>query len=131
MHAPERCLELDYPDVVAHPTLNRLVQVLDCKRYGRAPRSAEPLDIPARYVVVCVDGTTEWVPQNLLNEDEERTLVKNFEYRCPRSITQPCDSVPAYPAADRIDNEDVESDDEVNVSLAVTLAERYGPRRRH
>ena len=37
----------------------------------------------------------------------------------------------AYPAADRIDDEDVESDGEVNVPLAVALEERYGPRRRH
>ena len=131
LHAPERRLELDYPDVVAHPTLNRVVQVLDRKRYGRAPRSAEPLDIPAQYLVVRVDGTTEWVPHNRLNEDEERELVKKFEYRFPRSITQPCDSVSAYPAADRIDDEGVESDDEVNVPLAVALEERYGPRRRH
>ena len=49
MHAPERRLELDYPDVVLHPTLNRVVHVLDRKRYGRAPRSAGPLDIPAQY----------------------------------------------------------------------------------
>ena len=42
LHAPERRLELDYPDVVAHPTLNRVVQVMDRKRYGRAPRSAKP-----------------------------------------------------------------------------------------
>ena len=131
LHAPERRLELDYPDVVAHPILNRVVQVLDRKRYGRAPRSAEPLDIPAQYPVVRVDGTTEWVPHNRLNEGDERELVKKFEYRFPRSITQPCDSVSAYPAADRIDDEDVESDDEVNVPLAVALEERYGPRRRH
>ena len=79
LHAPERRLELDYPDAVAHPTLSRVVQVLDRKRYGRAPRSAEPLDIPAQYLVVRVDGTTEWVPHNHLNEDEERELVKKFE----------------------------------------------------
>ena len=34
LHALERRLELDYPDVVAHPILNRVVQVLDRKRYG-------------------------------------------------------------------------------------------------
>ena len=131
LHAPERCLELHYPDVVAHPTLNRVVQVLDCMRYGRAPRSAEPLDIPAQYLVIRVDGTKEWVPRNCLNEDEETELVKKFECRFPRPITKPCDSVSAYPAADRVDDEDVESDDEVNAPLAVALEERYGPRRRH
>ena len=130
-HAPESRFELDYPDVVAHPTLNRVVQVLDRKRYGRAARSAEPLDVSAQYLVVRLDGTTEWVLHNRLNEDEERELVQKFESRFPRSITRPCDSVSAYPAADRIDAEDVESDDEVNVLLAVALEERYVPRRRH
>ena len=72
-------MELDYPDVVAHPTLNRVVQVLDRKRYGHAPRSAEPLDIPAQYLVVRVHGNTEWVPHNCLDEDEERVLVKKFK----------------------------------------------------
>ena len=86
LHAPEHRLEMDYPDVVAHP---RVVQVLDRKRYGHAPRSAEPLDIPAQYLVIRVNGTTEWVPHNRLNEDEEKELVKKFEFRCPRSITQP------------------------------------------
>ena len=131
LHAPERRLELHYPDVVAHPTLNRVVQVLDRKRYGRAPRSAEPLDIPTQSLVVRVDDTTKWVPNNCLNEDEERDLVKKFEYRIPHSITQPCDSVSAYPAADRIDDEDVESEDEFSVPLSVALEERYGPWRRH
>ena len=131
LHAPERRLERDYPDVVAHPTLHRVVQVLDRKRYGCAPRSAKPLDIPAQSQVIRVDGTTEWLPHNRLNEDEERELVKKFECRFPRSITQPCDSVSAYPAAHRIDDEDVETDDEGNVALAVALKERYGPRRRH
>ena len=104
LHAPERRLELDYPDVVAHPSLNRVVNVLDRNRYGRASRSAKALDIPAQYLAVRVDGTTEWIPHKCLNEDEERELVKEFEYRFPRSITQPCDSVSAYPAADRIDD---------------------------
>ena len=40
LHAPECRVELDYPDFVAHPTLNRVIQVLDRKRYGRAPRNA-------------------------------------------------------------------------------------------
>ena len=128
LHAPERRIELEYPDVVAHPSLNRVIQVLDRKKFGRAPRGAEPLDIPARYLVVRVDGTTEWVPHNCLREDDERELVKKFEYRFPRSVALPCESVSAYPAADRIDDEDVESDDEVNVPLAVALEERFGPR---
>ena len=76
LHAPKRRLEVDFPDVVAHPTLNRVVQVLDRKRYGRAPRTAQPLEIPAQYLVVRVGGTTEWVPHNRLNHDEERELAK-------------------------------------------------------
>ena len=127
LHAPERRLELDYPDVVAHPTLNRVVQVLDRKRYGHAPGSAEPLDIPAQYLVVRVDGNTEWVSNNRLSVDEEGELVKKFEGRFPRSFSHPCDSVSVYPSADRIDDEDVQTDDEVNVPLAVALEERYGP----
>ena len=61
LHAECR-LELDYLDVFAHPTLNRVVQVMDRKRYGRAPRRVELLDIPYQCLVVRVDGTTEWVP---------------------------------------------------------------------
>ena len=96
----------------------------DRKRYGRVPHSAEPLDIPAQYLVVYVEGTTVWVPDKRINEEEERELVKKFAYRFPRSITQPCASASPYPAVDRIDDKDMESDDQVNVPLAVALTER-------
>ena len=58
LHARERRLELDHQDVVVHPTLNEVVYVQHRKRYGRASCSAEPLDIPAQYLVVHVDGTS-------------------------------------------------------------------------
>ena len=131
LHYPRRQLELEYPDVVAHPCLNRVVQVLDRRKHGPAPRNAEPLDIPAKYLVVRADGSTEWLPLSHLTEDEERLLIKKFEYRFPRSADLPCAPVSAYPPEDRIDDEDVESDDEINVELANSLEERFGPRRLH
>ena len=59
---------------VAHPTLNRGIRVPDrySKRFGRVPRNVVPLDIPARYLAVRADGTTEWLPHNYLREDDER-----------------------------------------------------------
>ena len=62
LHAFECCLELDYRDVVEHTTLNRVVQVLYRKRQGSAPCSAEPLDIPAQYLIERVNGATKWDP---------------------------------------------------------------------
>ena len=91
LHAPDRRIELDYPHVVAHPSLNRVVQVLDRKRFGRAPRTVEPLDIPARYLVVRVDGTTEWLPHKYLRDKYEGELVKKFEYRFSCSVALPCE----------------------------------------
>ena len=45
--------------------------------------------------------------------------MKKFEYRLPRSVTLPCESVSTYPAADHIDDEDVEFDDKFNVPLTL------------
>ena len=46
----DRKLELSDPPVQAHPALNRVVQVLDRKRYGRCPKGAHVLDNPAQYL---------------------------------------------------------------------------------
>jgi hypothetical protein len=44
-------LDPDFPAVQAHPALNPVVQVLDHKKYGRAPRRVDDLlDIPTQYL---------------------------------------------------------------------------------
>jgi hypothetical protein len=53
-------LDPDFPAAQAHPALNPVVQVLDRKKYGRAPRSCDDLlDIPAQYLVLRQDGSLE------------------------------------------------------------------------
>ena len=52
----DRVLDVEYPEVQGHPASNKIVQVLDRKRCGRAPANASPHDRPAAYFVVRVDG---------------------------------------------------------------------------
>jgi hypothetical protein len=86
-----RTLDTDFPPVQAHPVLNPVVQVLDRKKCGRAPKNCHILDIPAQYLCVRKDGSSEWVPGRLLSEPEDLKL-KEFEWRFPRSKKLPCDS---------------------------------------
>ena len=102
-----------------------MVQILDRKRHGRAPRSAQPLDIPAKYLVVRVDGTLEWVPLSQLHEDDDLALVKKFEWRFPRSVGRPCEPVMAYDISRYATEDPWESDDEVDLGLAEELNARF------
>ena len=123
--SPGRELTEDFPDVQPHPELNPVVQILDRKRHGRAPRSAQPLDIPAKYLVVRVDGTLEWVPLSHLHEDDDLALVKKFEWRFPRSVERPCEPVSAYDISRYATEDPWESDDEVDLGLAEELNARF------
>ena len=40
-----------------------------------------------------MDGSTEWTPLHRIIEEEERLLVKKFEWRFPRSDSRPCEPV--------------------------------------
>ena len=62
---------------------------------------------------------------NHVREGDER---EKFRYRFPRSVALTCKSASACPAADHIDDEDVEAHDDVNVPLPVALEECFGPR---
>ena len=91
----ERTLETEYPEVQGHPALNKIMEVLDRKRFGRAPANAAPHDRPATYFVVRMDGSTEWIPLHHIIDEEERLLVKKFEWRFSRSESRPCEPVSA------------------------------------
>ena len=55
----DRSLDVTYPAVAPHHALNPVVQILDRKKYGRAPRFVDSyLDIPCQYLVV---DSTRWV----------------------------------------------------------------------
>ena len=106
-----------------------IVQVLDRKRCGRAPANASPHDRPAAYFVVRVDSSSEWIPLHRIIDEDEKLLVKEFEWRFPRSEALPCKLVSAYPTdryATPDDREDEESDDEVDLVLARELDEKFG-----
>lgn len=121
-----RILSAELPPVVAHPALNKIVQVLDRKKHGRAPKGCHVLDIPAKYLCVRKDGTTEWVPGRELPEPEDRRLLKEFEWRFPRSEQLPCESVKYYSVEKYAKEDSWVSDDELDLGLAEDLAARYG-----
>jgi hypothetical protein len=113
-------LDPEFPAVQAHPALNPVVQILDRKKYGRAPRSCDDLlDIPAQYLVLRQDGSLEWSPQSAL---QEKHLIWAFELRFPPDATRPCSSVSAYPVDTY--SADWESDDEVDLTLRNRLRAR-------
>jgi hypothetical protein len=101
-------------------------QVLDRKKYGRCPRNIHVLDIPAQYLCVRTDGTTEWVPGRSLTEPEDLKLLREFEWRFPRSAKLPCDSVSEYPIEKYSDEKAWVSEDELDLGLADELDQRYG-----
>jgi hypothetical protein len=121
-----RTLSPELPPVHAHPALNKVVQVLDRRKHGRAPKNCHVLDIPAKYLCVRKDGTTEWVPGRSLSEPEDRRLLREFEWRFPRSIELPCESVKSYPLEKYADEAGWVSEDELDIGLAQDLNERYG-----
>ena len=111
------------PSVEAHPSLNPVLQLLDRKRFDRAPKRLQDyLDIPAQYFALYANGDTEWVRATALQQDHERELVHTFEHRYKRSEALPCNSVKEYgPGAG---DEDWESDDEVHLDLQARLRAR-------
>jgi hypothetical protein len=112
-----------FPAVRAHPSLNPVVQILDRKRYGRAPRDvADYLDIPTQYLVLLRNGDTEWRPRVALEDPRERRLVARFELRFPRDASRPCCSVSSYDVS-KVDD-DWESEDEVDIGLGTRLGRR-------
>jgi hypothetical protein len=121
-----RILSDDLPPVKAHPALNKVVQVLDRKRCKRAPKNCHLLDIPAQYLCVRSDGTTEWFPGRLLTEPEDAKLLRDFEWRFPRSNDLPCNPVSAYPVEKYSDEAAWISDDELDLGLAEDLKLRFG-----
>jgi hypothetical protein len=52
----DRDLDLSDPAVEPHPALNRVVQVLDRKSFGRYPKNCYYLDIPAQYLCARKSG---------------------------------------------------------------------------
>jgi transposase InsO family protein len=123
----DRSLDVSYPPVAPHPALNPIVQVLDRKQYGRAPRViASFLDIPCQYLVVYKDQSTEWIRNTALTETRDVQLVRAFEKAFPRSEALPCNPVRDYGAA-KINNwEDGVSDDELDLVAHQAVDEHFG-----
>jgi hypothetical protein len=125
LHSEEHAVEVDYPEVQPHPSLNPVVQVLDRKTYGRIPKDPESLlDIPAAYFVVRRDGSTQWIPGRELKAPNEISLLKKFEYRFRRTEDLPCNPVRDY-SASIVHEEDDVSDDEIDIVLAQELNEHF------
>lgn len=123
----DRELDLTNPAVQPHPALNRVVQVLDRKTYGRVPKTGHVLDIPAQYLCARRVGPLEWIQGRHLREPEEQALVKKFEWRFPRSAKLPCESVNLYKPERYEDEAAWVSDDELDLGLADDLGDRFGP----
>lgn len=123
---PDREFEPDLPPIELHPTFNPVVQILDRRRHGRAPRDLQShLDIPTQYLVIRKDGTTLWQPQSALQAPEEKQLIKRFELKFPRSDAKPCEPISAYITKETTEAE-LDSDDEVDLMLAQELEDRFG-----
>jgi hypothetical protein len=116
-----RTLSADLPPVKAHPSLSTVVQVLDRKRYKRAPKNCRVLDIPAQYLCVRRDGSTEWIPGRRLTEPQDRRLRREFEWRFPRSNMLPCDCVRSYSVEKYSVESNWVSEDELDIGLAEDL----------
>ncbi len=126
LHAEERAVEFDYPAVEPHPALNPVVQILDRKRYGRAPlRPASLLNIPATYFVVRWDGSTQWISGRELTAPAEVSLVKKFEYRFKRTTDLPCNPVRDYSVEKVLQEDQDVSDDEIDLVWATELNQHY------
>jgi hypothetical protein len=103
--------------VSPHPGLNPIVQLLDRKKFGRAPKHiASYLDIPCQYFAVRKDGSKEWIRNSALNEAEDVQLMKVFEKKYPRSDEMPCASVKAYGPEHLARVQEDISDDELDIA---------------
>ena len=76
-----------------------------------------------------MDGSTEWILLHRIIEEEERLLVKKFEWRFPSSESRPFEPVSASPTDQYAEPEHwdaEESDDEVDLVLAWELDQKFG-----
>jgi hypothetical protein len=111
-----------YPPVQSHPSLNPVVQVMDRKQAGRAPRHCEDvLDYPTKYLVLLKDGSMEWIHRANLTAPHEQSAIRQFEHRFKRSVLRPCNPVRDY-SPSRL--EDDESEDEVDFVLERRLRQQ-------
>jgi hypothetical protein len=124
LHSDERTVDPDYPELQAHPSLNPVVQVLDRKKVGVIPRRLSSyLDIPAKYLVVRKDGSMEWRKGSQLTSPEERSLVKNFEFRFKRTKALPCNQVKDYDVS--LAEGDPMSEDELDLAWYQEIKDYY------
>jgi hypothetical protein len=122
----DRDLDIGYPAVAPHPALNPVVQILDRKRFGRAPKYLDSyLDIPCQYLVVPKDGSTRWVSNSQLTESEDVQLIKTFEKKYPRSEELPCEPVKAYNSSKAQGRPDDASDDELDIAWHDAVDQHY------
>jgi hypothetical protein len=91
------------------------------------PKSGHVLDIPAQYLCARRVCPPDWIQGRHLREPEEQALVKKFEWRFPRSIKLPCESVTFYSPERYEDEAACVSDDELDLGLADDLGDRFGP----
>jgi hypothetical protein len=123
----DRSLDVAYPEVAPHPALNPIVQLLDRKKFGRAPkRIGSYLDIPCQYYAVRKNGEHEWIKSSALTEPGEVQLIKKFEKNFPRSASLPCESVKAYGAQKLAQVEEDISDDELDIGWHADVERHYG-----
>jgi hypothetical protein len=70
--------------------------------------------------------STEWVPGRPLTEPEDLKLLREFEWRFPRSKELECDSVSKYALEKYADERERVSEDELDIGLWEDLNQRYG-----
>ena len=125
LHAGDPIVDTDLPELDPHPSLNPVVQVLDRKKFGRALKHiGSLLDIPAQYSVVYRDGSTGWVQGSHLRTHEEKSMMKDFEFRFKRTERLPCNQVKEYQP--RLAEEDPVSDDELDIGHYQDIQDHYG-----
>lgn len=124
-------LDLDYPGVQMHPAVDRPVQILDRKRFGRPPQwlrnprhdGHNLIDVPASYLVLHASGDTAWRRDNSFVTSSERELVRYFESQFKRTNEMPCNPVADYPEDWQTGG--YESPDEVDFELERQLSEKW------
>jgi ribosomal protein L21E len=115
---------IDWPAVRAHPTVPVVTAISDRKRMaGRQPAGAaqDPNLIACKYLVLYRDSPTRrWVKDKLVaGQANGNTLIKMFENMYPRSQQRPCDPVSTYQHVVPVPEEEVSSDDEVDLRPTV------------
>lgn len=92
------------------------MQVLDRRKHGKSPKNCHVLDVPEKYLRVRKDDSAEWVAGRGLPEPEDRKLLREFEWRFPRSLELPCESVKSYPVDKFADEAAWGSEDELDLA---------------